>query len=162
MGTKECKKVKRYACTRPQTVVLRARPAVMFERCQARQMFEISIGDWFNEHAQQGTRKLPYRCETRESKSLVFVKTTDVSVYIERNLIIKAVFCAVRNVCSALIFFAPTTRGECLNNEYGASQKTDIISINLNRALADPEGGLRGLQPPPLNFQKKGSPAWPL
>ena len=29
-------------------------------------------------------------------------------------------------------------------------------------ALADPEGGLRGLQPP-LNFQKKeGSPAWPL
>ena len=28
--------------------------------------------------------------------------------------------------------------------------------------LADPEGGLRGLQPPPLNFQKKDrSPAWP-
>ena len=26
----------------------------------------------------------------------------------------------------------------------------------LNTTLADPEGGLRGLQPPPLNFQKRG------
>ena len=51
-------------------------------------------------NTQQGTRKLLFRCETREPGSLVSVKTTDVSVYIERNLIIKAVFCVVCNdVC---------------------------------------------------------------